>query len=171
MDLRAPARLSAALLLAVVAAGCHPPARPLRLGSVLNVAGTSGDAGSLVWVVPASEFRVCAPVAASLRDLQRGAAGAPPLTVVYVGPHPEWMTSYLRAQRLRANPVGLTEVEYLARFGAAPFHALYRVRGGRVAAVLSPDLGPGWEVRLRAFAAAPHSRPGREEPTRQGPHP
>jgi hypothetical protein len=163
MGVRPPARLSAALLLAAALAGCRPAARPLALGSVLDLRGAPADGASLVWVVPATEFRVCAPVAGSLRGLQRPAGASLPLTVAYVGAHPEWMASYLRAQRLRANLVALTTAEYAARFGAAPFHALYRVRGGRVEEALSPGEA-GWEARLRAFAARRRTGTAAETP-------
>jgi hypothetical protein len=162
MGFRPPARLSAALLLATALAGCRPAARPLARGSELALRGAP-DAASLVWVVPAAEFRVCAPVAGMLRGVQRPSAASLPLTVAYVGPHPEWMAAYLRAQRLRASLVALTVGEYAARFGAAPVHALYRVRDGRVEEVLSPG-EPGWEARLRAFAAGRRAGTAAETP-------
>jgi hypothetical protein len=169
MDLRPPARLSAALLLAAALGGCRPPARPLVRGSALELKGAPADGVSLVWVVPAAEFRVCAPVAGSLRGLQRPSAAALPLSVVYVGPHPEWMEAYLRAQRLRARLVALTADEYAARFGAAPIHALYRVRGGRVEDALSPG-APGWDGRLRTFAAPRSAGTTAETPPGERPH-
>jgi hypothetical protein len=163
MDFRPPARLSAALLLAAALAGCRPAARPLAHGSALALRGAPAGGASLVWVVPAADFRVCGPVAGMLRGVQRPAAASLPLTVAYVGPHPEWMAAYLRAQRLRGTVVPLTVGEYAARFGAAPVHALYRVRGGRVEEALLPG-APGWEARLRPFAAGRRSGTPAETP-------
>jgi hypothetical protein len=171
MGRRAPARLSAAALaLAAALAGCRAHPRPLARGAVLDLDGAARDEASLVWVVPAGDFRVCGPVAGSLRRLQATAAAPLPLTVAFVGPHPEWMAAYLRSQRLRASLVALTPGAYTKRFGAAPFHALYGVRGRRVAEVVSPDGGPEWEARLRAFAAARIAGPGAEAPPGAGPH-
>lgn len=167
MDLRAPARLSAALLLAL--AGCRPEARPLAPGSALALRGAPAEGAALVWVVPATDFRVCAPVATNLRAAQRPAAAALPLTVAYVGAHPEWMEAYLRTQRLRATLVPLTEREYVGRFGAAPVHALYRVRGGRVEAALQPG-DANWEARLRALAARGPAGRAAEVPPRAPVH-
>jgi len=163
MGIGTPARLSAALLLAL--AGCRPDARPLARGSALALRGAAADGGALVWVVPASEFRVCAPVASTLRTMQHPAAAALPLVVAYVGPHPEWMAAYLRTQRLRATLVPLTEREYAGRFGAAAVHAVYRVRGGRVETALQPG-DTEWETRLRALAARGAAGTAAETPPR-----
>jgi hypothetical protein len=168
MGLGAPARLSAALLLAALA-GCRAEARLLAPGSALALRGAPADGASLVWVVPAAEFRVCAPVATNLRMAQHPAAAALPLTVAYVGPHPEWMAAYLRAQRLRATLVPLTEREYAGRFGRAAVHALYRVRGGRVERVLQPGEAD-WEARLRALAARSAAGTAAEVPPRASIH-
>jgi hypothetical protein len=74
---------------------------------------------------------------------------APPLTVVFVGPHPEWMSAYLQSQRVRATFVALTPAQYRAQAGMRPFHSFYRLRNGRVADVLAPNATPAWEARLR----------------------
>jgi hypothetical protein len=164
MGIGAPARLSAALLLAALA-GCRPEARPLAPGSAMALRGAPEDGASLVWVVPAADFRVCAPVASTLRTAQQPAAAALPLTVAYVGAHPEWMEAYLRTQRVRATLVPLTDGEYAKRFGRAAVHALYRVRGGRVEAALSPGEAD-WETRLRALAARGAAGTAAEMPPR-----
>lgn len=78
MGLRPPARLSAALLLAAALGACRPGARPLARGTALGLAGSPAGGGSIVWVVPASEFRVCGPVAGKLRGLQRPATAEIP---------------------------------------------------------------------------------------------
>jgi hypothetical protein len=73
--------------------------------------------------------------------------------VVFVGPHPEWMSAYLQSQRVRATFVALTPAQYRAQAGMRPFHSFYRLRDGRVADVLAPNATPAWEARLRAWAA------------------
>lgn len=141
-------RLTAALAAALCAA-CRAPARPLAPGDAVALAPASGD--ELVWVVPASEFRVCGPLASDVRDAQ-WAPGAPPLVVVFVGPHPEWMRDYLRTQRVRARLVALGNGEFARSWGVAPVHALYRVAHGRVTEALSMRNG-GSEARFRAVLA------------------
>lgn len=143
---RGPAALNAVLLAAALA-GCREPAVPLTRGTRLDLAALPGHGAALVWVVPAAEFRVCAPVAGVLRRSQAANGGS--LVVVFVGSHPEWMAAYLRSQRLHAGLVALSTADYVARFGKAPFHALYRVRGGRVEESLPPDPSR-LEARLRA---------------------
>jgi len=142
------------VLLATVLAlgGCRPQARPLPPGTRAAFPGVEPRSWSLLWVVPAADFRVCAPAAAGLRRMQ-AEGGAPPLTVVFVGPHAEWMSAYLRSQRVRAAIVTLTPSQFRAHLGARPFYSLYRLRDGRVADVLAPNPTPAWEARLRAWAA------------------
>src|ERR1700741_234150 len=147
---RPPAALSA-LALGASLASCREPARPLARGTTIDLEGVPSEYAALVWVVPAAELRVCAPVAGSLRRFQGPVDSR--LVVVFVGQHPEWMAAHLRAQRLRATLIPLSRAEYAARFGGTAVHALYRVRGRRVVEALPPD-PERLEARLRAEAAA-----------------
>lgn len=160
----------AAQLIAVLAcAACAVPSHPLARGTRLDD-GALGSARALVWVVPADEFRTCGPVATELR--RAGVSANVPLAVVFVGPHPEWMVGYLRAQRLRSRFRAMGAREFTRRFGVAPVHAVYLVRDGRVRASLEIRGGTAPDGQVERFvdrAAGEHAdptRPGRTTTTR-----
>jgi len=138
----------AALLLAAAILSCHGPFL-LQTQSPVPRAdlGPAGASRSLVWVVPAAELRTCASVAADLRAAQAGRGGSLPLTVVYVGPHPEWMSAYLRSQRLASSLVPLSRAEYARRFGYEAVSALYLVDDRRIAGAV--DLAGVGDARPR----------------------
>jgi hypothetical protein len=161
MERRPAARLKkAAQLLALLPlAACRPQAEVLRPGTAFSVRGMSRQP-ALAWVVPAPEFRACGIVAADLRAAQRSAGWSLPVTVVFVGAHPEWMRGWLGTQRVQATLVPLTEREYAKRFGQGAAPALYLVSNGRVVRSLAiagaTDVLP-W---LRALAHAGDWRGG-----------
>jgi hypothetical protein len=157
MDRRHAAQLTA--VLACVA--CAMPARPLATGTLVHDAPRSGLA--LVWVVPADEFRTCGPVATELR--RAGASAGIPLVVVFVGPHPEWMVAYLRAQRLHPVFVAMRARDFQQRFAVTPVHAVYLVRSGRVHAALRVTGGNAPDGEIERFVGqAVHEGPTRDHP-------
>ncbi len=156
MERGTAARVTAALLLAALPlASCRRDPRVLPPGTGFTLGAAASARRSLVWIVPATELRTCGSVAADLRAAQASPGGAAPLTVVYVGPHADWMAAYLRSQRLAAVLVPMGRAGYARRFGYEAVPALYLVDGRRIARAMEIG-GPG-DVRswLRELARAP----------------
>jgi hypothetical protein len=143
-------RHAAQLIIALACAACTVPARPLARGVPVDD-GAPRSGRALMWVVPADEFRTCGPVASELR--RAGVTTSLPLVVVFVGPHPEWMLEYLRAQRLRSGFTALGAREFMHRFGVAPVHAVYLVRDGRVGAALRIRGGNAPDGEIERFVS------------------
>ncbi|SOD02474.1 hypothetical protein SAMN05216486_10382 [bacterium JGI 053] len=128
--------VASAVACAVPSADAVPPGERFPL--------TRGNAPpaplEIVWVLRPDDYLTCQNAADGVRRLQRGYGRALPVTVLAIGPHPEWLREFLRRQRIDAEVTILAESEFRRRFQRQPAPWLYLLRGGRVFDVL-PGLG------------------------------
>lgn len=125
--------LAAACLLASTA--CRAPAGPAveTGGTFPLVRGLElGGAPHLVWVLRPEDYLRCTTLAREIRQLQSRYTSGLPLTIVYVGEHPEWVPGFVRRQRLDATLVTLDRGTYESVFGRRPGPWMHVLEGRRV---------------------------------------
>lgn len=127
--------LMAALLACLAAAGCGRTAEAAPGDEFPAVAGLRASGPRLVWVLRPQDFLRCTTAASYIRKFQARRGEQVPLTVVFVGEHPEWARAFLRRQRLRADVVEMDGREYEERFGRRAGARMHVLEGRTVRGV------------------------------------
>jgi hypothetical protein len=152
------ARHAALTALACVAACARPTGDALPAGTLFPAGvAASGAPVQVVWVLRPDDYLTCQTAAPGLRDLQRATGAGVPLTIVYVGPHADWLREFLGRQRLQATVRRMDDEAFRRSFHRSPMPWLYLLDGGVVRSVLPGrgDVKPArsWPGLIRAALA------------------
>lgn len=129
----APLTRRAAGVLCVAASACAASSSDaVPMGERFPLTRTPDAPIEIVWVLRPDDYLTCQTAADGVRRLQRKYGAALPVSVVGVGPHPEWLRGFLRRQRVDARVTSFTEQEFRRRFQRRPAPWIYLLRDGRV---------------------------------------
>ena len=126
-----------AWLLATAACG-RTAGDPLQPGDTFPaIAGVPEGKGlRVVWVLRPEDYLKCTTGADQVRRFQRRYGAGVPLTVLYVGEHPEWGRAFLTRHRVNAFMIVVDRDRFESTFGGRPGSGVHLVEGARVRKVV-----------------------------------
>ena len=130
-------RLVFASLVAMAACG-RTAGDSLQPGDIFPaIAGVpAGEALHVVWVLRPEDYLKCTTGADQVRRFQRRYGSGVPLTVLYVGEHPEWARAFLTRHRVKGAFIVVDQRRFESTFHGRANSGIYLVEGARVRKVV-----------------------------------
>lgn len=96
----------------------------------------AGEGLHVVWVLRPEDYLKCTTGADQVRRFQRRYGSGVPLTVLYVGEHPEWGRAFLTRHRVNGSMIVVDQRRFKSTFRGRPGNGVHLVEGDRVRKVV-----------------------------------